>query len=319
MATSGSPVPAISAVQSAHVEVKKAPHTSKLILYLWLAPALALYAVFKLFPLISGIFLSLLRWDGIKDPVYIGLLNYQRMFTDDQLAPAFLHNLQYAIGTVIGKIVISLLLALLLHQALLGRTVYRTILFMPVVLSFVVVSILWTWLYNDQFGLINNLLRAVNLQSLAVPWLGSANYALFSLILVDIWKWYGFHMVIFLAALQTIPAELYEAARVDGASRWAQFRSITLPQLRPVMVINVTLALLGAFNVFDIPYIMTQGGPAGATNVLALYSYSQAFQFGRLGYGAAISYALLLLVSIVALVQLRIVAADETYGESDVS
>jgi ABC-type sugar transport system permease subunit len=300
-----------------HVKTQKAPRKRSWSLYLWIAPALIIYTLFKLLPMIAGIFLSLLRWDGIKDPVFIGLLNYQRMFTDDQLAPAFVHNLQYAVGTVIGKIVISLLLAILLNQGLRGQTFYRTLLFMPVVLSFVVISILWTWLYNDQFGLINSLLRFVHLDSLAVQWLGDAKYALYSIIFVDIWKWYGFHMVIFLAALQTIPQEYYEAARVDGASRWAQFVSITLPQLRPVMVINITLALLGAFNVFDIPYIMTQGGPAGATNVLALYSYSQAFQFGKLGYGAAISYALLILVSIVALIQLRVVASDETYAESD--
>lgn len=281
-------------------------------LYLWIVPALGLYAVFKLLPLVAGLFLSLLRWDGIKDPVFVGLLNYQRMLTDDQLGPALLHNLQYGVGTVIGKILISLLLAVLLNQALRGQTLYRTILFMPVVLSFVVISILWTWLYNDQFGLINALLRSVHLDSLAVQWLGDTNYALLSLIIVDIWKWYGFHMVIFIAALQSIPQEYYEAARVDGASRWAQFVSITLPQLQPIMVVNITLALLGAFNVFDIPYIMTQGGPAGSTNVLALYSYSQAFQFGKFGYGAAISYALLTLVSIVALVQLRVVSSDET-------
>ncbi|MEP6987103.1 MAG: sugar ABC transporter permease, partial [Chloroflexota bacterium] len=275
-----------------HVETQKAPRRKSWTLYLWIAPALIIYTLFKLLPMIAGVFLSLLRWDGIKDPVFIGLLNYQRMFTDDQLAPAFLHNLQYALGTVTGKILISLLLAILLNQALRGQTFYRTVLFMPVVLSFVVISVLWTWLYNDQFGLINSLLRFVHLDSLAVQWLGDAKYALVSIMFVDIWKWYGFHMVIFLAALQTIPQEYYEAARVDGASRWQQFISITLPQLRPVMVINITLALLGAFNVFDIPYIMTQGGPAGSTNVLALYSYSQAFQFGKLGYGAAISYAL---------------------------
>ncbi len=295
----------------------KSPRRKSWSLYLWIAPALIIYTLFKLLPMIAGIFISLLRWDGIKDPVFTGLLNYQRMFTDDQLVPAFLHNLQYAIGTVIGKIVISLLLAILLNQGLRAQTFYRTVLFMPVVLSFVVISVLWTWLYNDQFGLINSLLRFLHLDSLAVQWLGDTKYALISLIFVDIWKWYGFHMVIFLAALQTIPQEYYEAARVDGASRWAQFVSITLPQLRPVMVINITLALIGAFNVFDIPYIMTQGGPAGSTNVLALYSYSQAFQFGKLGYGAAISYALLILVSIVALIQLRVVASDETYSESD--
>lgn len=308
-----------STSEQVRVEAPKPPRKRTWSLYLWIAPALIIYTLFKLLPMIAGIFISLLRWDGIKDPVFVGLLNYQRMFTDDQLGPAFLHNLQYALGTVIGKIFISLLLAILLNQGLRAQTFYRTVLFMPVVLSFVVISVLWTWLYNDQFGLINSLLRFLHLDTLAVQWLGDTKYALLSLIFVDIWKWYGFHMVIFLAALQNIPQEYYEAARVDGASRWAQFIAITLPQLRPVMVINITLALLGAFNVFDIPYIMTQGGPAGSTNVLALYSYSQAFQFGKLGYGAAISYAILILVSIVALVQLRVVASDETYTDSDVS
>ena len=314
MTTTDSSLATDAAAQRGLISAKRSKRRREGALYLWLVPALLVYGVFKLFPLVAGVFLSLLRWDGIKDAVFIGLTNFQRMLTDEKLGPALLHNVEYAVGTVTGKILISLLLAILLNQALRGRIAYRTILFMPVVLSFVVVSILWTWMYNDQFGIINSLLRLFHLDSLAVQWLGDTKYALLSLIIVDIWKWYGFHMVIFLAGLQSIPIDLYEAARVDGASRWNQFVSITIPQLRPVIVINVTLALLGAFNVFDIPYIMTQGGPAGATNVLALHSYSQAFQFGKLGYGAAIGYALLLLVTVVALVQLRVANADENGG-----
>ena len=314
MTTTDSSLATDAAAQRGLISAKRSKGKREGALYLWLVPALLVYGVFKLFPLVAGVFLSLLRWDGIKDAVFIGLTNFQRMLTDEKLGPALLHNVEYAVGTVTGKILISLLLAILLNQALRGRIAYRTILFMPVVLSFVVVSILWTWMYNDQFGIINSLLRLFHLDSLAVQWLGDTKYALLSLIIVDIWKWYGFHMVIFLAGLQSIPIDLYEAARVDGASRWNQFVSITIPQLRPVIVINVTLALLGAFNVFDIPYIMTQGGPAGATNVLALHSYSQAFQFGKLGYGAAIGYALLLLVTVVALVQLRVANADENGG-----
>jgi ABC-type sugar transport system permease subunit len=280
--------------------------------YLWVLPAILLYGLFNTVPLVAGIWLSLLRWDGIEPPRFIGLRNFQRLFRDEKLAAALLHNVQYAVGTVGGKVVLSLFLALLLNQALRGRGFYRTALFMPVVMSFVVVGILWTWIYNDSFGIVNNLLRAVGLDALALDWLGNPRVALWSLIAVDIWKWYGFHMVIFLAGLQTIPAELYEAARVDGASRLRQLRSITLPLLKPVMTVNVTLSLLGAMNVFDIPFVMTQGGPGDATNVLALHIYIQAFKFNRIGYGTALSYTLFVLVTVIALAQLKLLTRDDT-------
>ena len=281
-----------------------------LALYLWVLPAVALYSLFTLVPLVSGLYLATLRWDGIADPEYIGLDNFRRMARDTKLVDAFQHNLIYAAGTVSGKIVISLGLALLLHRSLRGRTIYRTALFLPVVMSFVVVSILWTWIYNNDFGLVNDLLRSVGLGGVARDWLGDTRFALWALIVVDIWKWYGFHMVIFLAGLQTIPPDLYEAASLDGASAWNKLVKITLPLLRPVMLVNVTLSLLGALNVFDIPFVMTEGGPANSTNVLALHTYVQAFQFNRLGYGAAMSYAIFLFISIIALIQLRIMSRN---------
>lgn len=280
--------------------------------YLWLLPALLLYGIFKIYPMISGIGLALLKWDGIDDPVFIGLRNFQRMFSDDQLGMALLHNVQYAIGTVSGKIILSLLLAVLLSQELRGRSAYRTALFMPVVMSFVVVALIWAWMYDYQFGLVNNLLRTVGLGALVQDWLGNPRLALWSEIVVDIWKWYGFHMVIFLAGLQTIPVELYEAARVDGATRVQQFFRITVPLLQPVMLINVMVSLAGALNAFDIPYLMTEGGPDNATNVIGLHIYLQAFKFNELGYGAALSYALFALVSIVVLIQLKYMAPRNT-------
>jgi raffinose/stachyose/melibiose transport system permease protein len=283
--------------------------------YLWVAPALLLYAVFKLLPLIAGLWLALLRWDGIEEPVFVGLQNFSRILRDGVLLTALWNNVLYAFGTVTGKIVLALLLALLLNQALVGRDFYRTALFMPVVMSFVVVGILWSWIFNNQFGLLNNLLRSLGLDFLALDWLGDPKVAIWSLMLVDIWKWYGFHMVIFLAGLQTISTEFYDAARVDGASRWQQFWNITLPLLRPVMAVNVTLSLMGALNVFDIPYIMTEGGPANSTNVLALHIYLQAFKFNRIGYGTALSYALMVFVIVVALVQLRLMARDDVGKE----
>jgi raffinose/stachyose/melibiose transport system permease protein len=278
--------------------------------YLWVLPALMLYALFTLTPLFAGLYLSLLRWDGVKPAKYIGLANYQRMLNDEKLREALMHNVQYAAGTVIGKNVLALGLALLLNQALRGRAVYRTALFLPVVMSFVVVGILWTWIYNDDFGLVNNLLRSLHLGGLAQDWLGDTRVALWALIAVDIWKWYGFHMVIYLAGLQTIPTEIYEAAKLDGASRFRQLTSITIPLLKPVIVVNVTLSLLGAMNVFDIPYVMTEGGPANSTNVAALHMYVQAFKFNRLGYGAAISYGLFTLITVIALIQLKLMSRN---------
>ncbi|MEZ4733186.1 MAG: sugar ABC transporter permease [Caldilineaceae bacterium] len=275
---------------------------------LWVLPAFLLYAVFKLAPMIGGLYLSLIRWDGIEPPEFVGWQNYQRLFSDEIIGLALRNNVQYALGTVAGKIVLSLLLAILLNQALRGRAFYRTALFLPVVMSFVVIGILWSWLYNTQFGLINQLLTVLGLDFLILDWLGDPKVALWSLIVVDIWKWYGFHMVIFLAGLQTIPVELYEAARIDGATRRQQFWRITLPLLQPVMLVNVTLSLMGGFNVFDIPYVMTEGGPANSTMVMALHIYVRGFKFYRFGYAAALSYVLLTLVTILAAIQMRIMS-----------
>jgi len=282
---------------------------SKLSPYLWVLPALTVYGIFKLYPLVSGLQMSLLRWDGIEEPRYIGLRNFEKILSDPMTGAVLMNNVHYAVGTVLGKIVLSLFLAILLHQALRGRTFYRTSLFMPVVMSFVVVGVLWSWLFNPQFGLINSFLRGLGLEFLVQDWLGDAAVALNSLILVDIWKWYGFHMVIFLAGLQSIPEELYEAARIDGASVWQQFLHVTLPMLQPVMIVNVTISVMGAFNVFDIPFIMTAGGPANATNVMALHIYIRGFKFYRFGFSAALSYVLLVIVTLVAAIQLKLMTS----------
>ncbi|MBX3012700.1 MAG: sugar ABC transporter permease [Caldilineaceae bacterium] len=295
---------------SVHVAAQPARRRRNWVPYWWVLPAVLLYALFKLVPMVAGTYLALLQWDGIEPARFVGLQNFQRMLNDEVILLALRNNVQYAIGTVVGKTILSLGLALLLHQALRGRSFYRTALFLPVVMSFVVVGILWTWLYNAQFGLVNNLLHRLGLSFLILDWLGDPKVALWSLVLVDIWKWYGFHMVIFLAGLQTIPTELYEAARIDGANRRQQFWHITLPMLQPVMLVNVTLSLMGGFGVFDIPYVMTEGGPANSTTVMALHIYIRGFKFYRFGYAAALSYVLLTLVTILAAIQMRLMSRE---------
>lgn len=279
--------------------------------YLWVLPALALFAVFRLYPMAFGLYLSLHDWDGNKPMVFVGLNNYVEVITQDlQFRTALLHNAIYAVGTVIGKNVIAIFLAVLLNSQIRGRTFFRVILFMPVVMSFVVIALLWSWIYNYQFGLVNTGLEVIGLSVLKQDWLGDPQLALYSLIAVDIWKWYGFHMVIYLAGLQSISPELYEAAMIDGAGAWARFRRVTLPLLQPVTVVNVALSLMGAFNVFDLVYVMTDGGPAGATNVVLIHTYVQAFKFYKMGYGTAMSYVLLIIVMIISGLQIRIMSRN---------
>jgi len=269
--------------------------------YLWIAPAVGLFALFTLLPVAIALWLSFTSWDGSGNPVFNGLHNYVNAFHDSAYWSAVLHNIWYAVGTVIGKMVLGLGLALVMNQALPARAFFRTSLFLPVVLSFIAVGMLWSWIYSYDIGLLNELLGKVGLTSLQRDWLGDPKYALISLIIVDVWKWFGFHMVIFLAGLQSIPQELYEAGRVDGANGWKLLRHITLPLIVPVSLINLVLASAGAFNVFDVVYVMTEGGPVNSTNVAMMEIYRQAFQFYKFGYSSALSVVQLLLVSLVSL------------------
>jgi ABC-type sugar transport system permease subunit len=281
--------------------------------YVWITPALAVFFIFTLLPLFVGLWLSFVTWDGIAPVHPVGLRNYADVLRDSTFWQAVVHNAIYAVGTVVGKVVLALVLAVLLNQALPGRAIFRTVLFLPVVLSFVVIGLLWSWIYNYNFGLINGVLGLVGLPGLKQDWLGDSAIALGALIVVDIWKWFGFHMVIYLAGLQSIPGELYEAARIDGASSWQSFWRITLPLLQPITLINVTLATLGAFNVFDLVYVMTEGGPVNSTNVAMMDIYLQAFQFYRFGYAAAMSFVLLVLVSTISLVLVRVLRSERYF------
>jgi raffinose/stachyose/melibiose transport system permease protein len=269
--------------------------------YLWVAPALFVFSIFTLLPVAVGLYLSCTNWNGTAVPVFNGLDNYRDALRDDAYWSAIVHNMIYAVGTVGGKIVLGLGLALVMNRTLPGRAMFRTALFMPVMLSFVAIGLLWSWIYNYDFGLLNGILEVLHLGGLKQDWLGSTSFALYALIVVDIWKWFGLHMVLFLAGLQNIPGQLYEAARIDGATSWQSFWRITLPLLLPVTAFNIVLAASGAFNVFDLVYVMTQGGPVDATNVAMTDIYREAFQFYHFGYSAALSVVQLGLVTIVSL------------------
>ena len=281
--------------------------------YVWIAPALIVFCIFSLLPLLVGVWLSFVSWDGIGAIRQVGLQNYVDALHDGKFWQSMVHNVIYALGTVVGKVGLGLLLAILLNQPLFGRAVFRTALFLPVVLSMVVVGLLWSWIYNWDFGLANSILTDLGLGSLKQDWLGNPNLALGALMVVDIWKYFGFHMMIYLAGLQGIPSELYEAARIDGAGSRQLFLRITLPLLLPVTVINLVVATLSAFNVFDVVYVMTGGGPFMATNVAMVEIYQQAFQFGHFGYAASMSIVLFAVVSMISLIVLRVLRRERYF------
>ena len=257
---------------------------------LFILPALGLYAILVVYSFLSTIYFSMTDWDGAQ-PVkrFIGLENYQHLFQDQLMWLSLTHNLIWiAVGTL-TPVVIGLVLATLVWSGVRGRIVFRTIFFMPVVLSTVVVGMIWAWIYHPMFGPINLILRAVGLESVARGWLGDLTWALYALLLAALWAYFGFCFVILLAALQNVDMELHDAAKIDGANAWRRFINVTVPQLRPVLTMLLAYTLVGGFNVFDIVYIMTKGGPANATEVLSTYTYTMAFKQNQVGYGAALT------------------------------
>jgi len=273
--------------------------------YLYVLPGLLLYVIFVLLPLLGAFALSLTRWSGVGPIHFNGLTNYANAFHDGMVGTAFEHTLIYSAGTTVGKLAIGLGLALLADKGTRMLAAYRTILFIPALMSFVAVGILWSWLYNPEIGLVDHVISLFGVNTYSLTWLGSPHQALAALMIVEVWKWAGYTMVIFLAGLQTIPRELPEAARVDGASRFGVFRHVTWPLLRPITVINLIIAVAGSLNVFDLVYVMTSGGPFNATQTVMTYVYQQAFSDYNFGYAAAIAVLLFILVTVVTLVCLR--------------
>lgn len=268
---------------------------------LMVLPALCLFAVFFIWPFARGFWLSLNKWDGFSQPVFVGLANYARLTSDPLFLKALGNNLIFVAAILVLKNALGLGLAMLLDRAVIGRAFFRGAAFVPVTMSFVAAGLLWSWIYNPVFGLLNAFLDSAGLSFLKQRWLGDASIALYAVIAVDVWKWLGFHAVIYLAGLQALPSELYDAAEMDGAGPFRRFLHITLPLMLPVIFINTILGLSGAFvRNFDIVYVLTQGGPNHATEVVMTLMMKRAFQDGAMGYASAMGYALFLIVGLLS-------------------
>jgi ABC-type sugar transport system permease subunit len=280
-----------------------------LIPYLFITPNIVVFAVFMFAPILLAFYISLNEWTLIGYPTFVGLGNYLDLLKDPEFWRAFLNTGIYTVGTVPTSIVLGLAVAVGLNRKLPGRTLLRSIFFVPVIISLVAVALIADWIFNDNYGIINTALNAVGIGS--VPWLSSSKWAMASLVITTLWIRLGFNMVVYLAALQSIPAELYDAARVDGAAAWKRFRHITWPLLRPTTFLLVIINIIYSLHVFDLIYVMTGGGPGFSTTVLVQYIYQMGFTEGQMGYASAIGVVLYLLLLVITVFQWRVTRQSE--------
>jgi multiple sugar transport system permease protein len=282
--------------------------------WLFVSPALALIGVFFVVPVIAGLLLSFTDFDiyAIGDPSVVrvvGLHNYGQIVSDREFWGALRNTLTFVLIGGPLSVLVSLGAALLVNARLARwKSVLRVVLFSPVVTTVVAVAIVWRYLYHPRYGLIDNGLQILGIAP--VDWLGDPHWAMPAIILFSVWKNFGYNMLIFVAGLQNISEELYEAARTDGAGAWARFRHVTLPELGPTFLLVGILTMIGQFQLFAEPYVMTQGGPLRSTVSLILLMYEQGFRWWRLGYAAAIAFILLALVLVATMIQMRLQGAE---------
>lgn len=265
----------------------------------FLTPALLLYAVFVLYPYIQAIWISLHQWRGVSaNKKFVGLDNYRKIVEDDNFRIALTHNVQLLIVLPIFTIGFAMLFAALFVQGgrgVRGANFYRVVFFFPQVMSLVVVGVLWQYIYNPNSGIVNGFLSSVGLSSLKRSWLGDTSTALWAVAAVIVWQAVGFYMVLFVAGMQSIPVDYYEAARLDGASRFAQFKDVTLPLLWENIRVAIVYIAIAALDLFTIIQVMTEGKPQRSSDVAARYMYEQAFKNSQFGYASAIGVVLLIL------------------------
>lgn len=275
----------------------------------WVAPAIGILAVMSLYPLFFLVFTGFHSISGDWT-----IRNFTRMASDRMLGEALLHTAVFAAAALALELVLGLLLAILIDSVRRGRAVLRTALLLPMLLPPVVAAVIWRLIYNPQFGLLNGTLRALGFNPSGLTWTSGEGGALASVILVDVWEWTPFVFLLVSAALQGLPQESLEAARVDGASRWRIFLDIELPLLRPVLALAAMLRGMDLIRIFDQVFILTQGGPGFATETISLYIYRTAFRFFDFGYASAMSLLLLVIATMLArglVRQLRPIAARE--------
>lgn len=270
----------------------------------FLAPHFIGFFLFLLLPVLETFAISLLDWNMITPPKFVGLRNYVDMLTSDTFfRQSMVNTLYYTAGSVIIITLSSLIIALMLNHGIKYSSLFRTLYFIPNVSSLVAVSLVWGWIYNSDFGLINNVLRAIGVSE-PPGWLVDVHWSMPAVIIMSSWTQIGFFTVIFLAGLQSIPKHVYEASEIDGGGRFRVFFSITAPMLSPTTFFVFVMVIINSFQVFEQSYVMTKGGPAFSTTTAVMYIYNKAFKNQEMGYASALSWGLFLCIFVVTVVQL---------------
>ncbi len=273
--------------------------------YLFIAPFFLLFAIFMVYPLVSSLVMGFYEMRGFKSRIFVGFENFTDLFQDPIFWKSLLNTTYFALGTLLLQLPIALFLAILLNAKFVkGKNFLRLAFFTPVLVAGVFVAIIFNLIYDQRAGLINNEFLLFGKE---IGWLSNPRYVMLAVILTGVWQWAGFNMIFFLAGLQGIRQELYEAAAVDGANWWQSFIHITLPSLRPVIAFVVVVSMIGSFQLFDLPFILTNGGePADAGTTIVMYLYKNGFQFMRLGYAATIGWVLFIIIAIISIAQLKL-------------
>ncbi|MFD7864381.1 carbohydrate ABC transporter permease [Streptomyces sp. NPDC057682] len=274
------------------------------LLALLLAPSFVLVLAFVLGPMLGSLWISFHDWNLLKPMTWTGLDNYREVLTSADTWKAFRNTLAYVVGYLPLVYIGGLLIALGLNRAMRGRNLLRGVYFLPVVTSWVVVALVWKWILNPNSGAFNTVLGWFGIDG--PGWWTDPSWAMPSVVLASAWKDLGFVMVILLAGLQAIPESVYEAAKVDGVGAWQRFRHVTFPLLAPSSLFVVMISLINGFQVFDQVFVMTGGGPAGATTTVVSAVYDNSFRYGRIGYASALSWVLFVVILIVSVLQSRV-------------
>ena len=274
--------------------------------WLFVAPILLGILIFAVYPIVFSLYASFTRWNLINPPVWNGLENYVTLFTKDPTFPTTIQNtLTFALCTVLIGAFLSLLLALLMNIKCTGQNFFRALIFAPIIVPTAAAALTWSWLYEpSSAGIINAGLKLFGIGP--VPWLNNTHYALWAIIIEAIWAQLGFNAVIYLAGLQSIPTEYYEAAEIDGANAINKFIHITLPGISPITFFVLVTSIINAIQIFDIPWVMTQGGPSNATQMIVMYLYVNAFRLQRMGLASAMGYIVFIAIMIITFINFRL-------------
>ncbi len=277
--------------------------------YLFLAPAFLLLILFIVYPLVRSLHLSLFQWNGITKPVFIGLDNFVQLLQDSSFLNALKNTLAFAVLTTTGAVGIGFLLAVAIERRLVGWQAFKIIYFLPVMMSATVVAMLWGQLLDPTFGPINVILKSIGVAKPPV-WMGDPKVTLYAIIGVTIWQYAGFPMIVLLAAMENIPGDIHDAATIDGVNGWQRMTRIIIPMIKNVLAVIIMLQIIFSLKVFDVVWVMTQGGPGEATSVLGVYLYRNAFVYTYFGYASTVAVVMAVIIVTLSLTYRRFVKVE---------